>query len=240
MPRKPNLAHRLSTALTWPVGITLTSFDYMWRITALHRVETVEDAAEAGRHLPPRLPGDVDPTEITSPEDGSGPLYHRLYGTDIRGSDLDAEALFAQLTYDLPKAVPLKMARFHKVLGEPHSVELGDEYVVRMPGPWDGPVRVVDRQPRSFRLTTLKGHLEAGQIEFRVRPVADGDMLRFEIESWTRSGDPVSNLLYTRLRIAKEVQAHMWISFLENVVKLAGGAMTGGVDVITRQVDSEP
>ncbi len=218
----------------------LTSYDYMWRITALHRVETLEPASAAGEHLPPRLPAGIDPTEVTSPEDGAGPLYHRLYGTDIRDSPLDAETLFAQLTHDLPKAVPLKMARFHKVLGERHSVESGDEYVVRMPGPWDGPVRVVDRQPTSFRLTTLKGHLEAGQIEFRVHPVADGDLLRFEIESWTRSGDPVSNLLYTRLRIAKEVQAHMWISFLENVVKLADGAMTGGVDVLTRQVDATP
>jgi hypothetical protein len=236
MPRKPNLAHRVSTALTWPVGIVLTSYDYLWRITALHRVETIEPTAAP--HLPPRLPGNVDPTEIVSPEDGSGPLYHRLYRTDIRNSELDADALFAELTHDLPKAVPLKMARFHKVLGDKHSVELGDEYVVRMPGPWDGPVRVVDRQPTSFRLSTLKGHLEAGQIEFRVHPAAGGDLLRFEIESWTRSGDPVSNLLYTRLRIAKEVQAHMWISFLENVVKIAGGAMTGGVDVITRQVDS--
>ncbi len=36
-----------------------------------------------------------------------------------------------------------------------------------MPGPWDGPVLVVDQTPTSFRFATLKGHLEAGQIEFR-------------------------------------------------------------------------
>jgi hypothetical protein len=237
VPRKPSVAHRVSTALTWPVGIVLTSFDYVWRITPLHRVDTIEEDEAA--HLPPLLPDDVDPTEITSPEDGAGPLFHRIYATNIRESDDDAAALFADLTADLARAVPLKMARFHKVLGDKHSVELGDEYVVRMPGPWDGPVRVVDRQPTSFRLATLQGHLEAGQIEFRAVATEDG-MLRFEIESWTRSGDPVANVLYHRLRIAKEVQAHMWISFLENVVKIAGGRMTGGVDVITRQVDSRP
>jgi hypothetical protein len=237
VPRKPPIARRWITALTWPVGITLTSYDYLWRITALHRVQTVgHDEAD---HLPPLLPDDVDPSEIVSPEDGSGPLYHRMYATNLRMSRLGPEALFAQLTADLPRAVPLKLARFHKVLGDRHSVERGDEYVVRMPGPWDGPVRVVDRQPRSFRLATLAGHLEAGQIEFRVHPAHD-DLLRFEIESWTRSGDRFSNLLYTRLRIAKEVQAHMWISFLENVVKLSGGEMTGGVDVLTHQVDREP
>lgn len=237
MPRKPHIAHRWVTALTWPVGITLTSYDYLWRTTALHRIETF-GTDEAG-HEPPLVPDDVDPSEIISPEDGAGPLYHRLYATNVRHSDLGPDDLFAQLTADLPRAVPLKLARFHKVLGDKHSVELGDEYVVRMPGPWDGPVRVVDRQPRSFRLATLAGHLEAGQIEFRVQP-AEAGLLRFEIESWTRSGDPFSNLLYTRLRIAKEVQAHMWISFLENVVDMAGGEMSGGVDVITHQVDSEP
>ena len=44
---------------------------------------------------------------------------------------------------------------------------VGDEYVVRMPGPWDGPVRVIASDELSFRLATLEGHLEAGQIEFR-------------------------------------------------------------------------
>jgi hypothetical protein len=237
VPRQPPIAHRWLTALTWPVGITLTAFDYMWRVTALHRVETV--GHDEANHEPPLLPDDVDPSEIISPEDGSGPLYHRMYATNIRMSDLSPDMLFARLTSDLSKAVPLKLARFHKVLGDRHSVELGDEYVVRMPGPWDGPVRVVDRRSTSFRLATLAGHLEAGQIEFRVQ-LAHDDLLRFEIESWTRSGDPFSHLLYTRLRIAKEVQAHMWISFLENVVKLSGGEMTGGVDVLTHQVDVEP
>ena len=45
------------------------------------------------------------------------------------------------------------------------------------------------------------------------------------------------NLLYHRLRMAKEVQAHMWISFLERVVKLAGGRMTGGIDLETDRID---
>ncbi|HEX3925196.1 MAG TPA: hypothetical protein VHY31_23150 [Streptosporangiaceae bacterium] len=36
-----------------------------------------------------------------------------------------------------------------------------------MPGPWDGPVRVVHTGAASFRFATLAGHLEAGEIEFR-------------------------------------------------------------------------
>jgi hypothetical protein len=36
--------------------------------------------------------------------------------------------------------------------------------------------------------------------------------------------------------MAKEVQAHMWISFLEGVVKLSGGQLTGGVVIETERV----
>ena len=59
----------------------------------------------------------------------------------------------------------------------------------------------------------------------------------FTIESWARSGDVLSKLFYGRLRMAKEVQLHMWTSFLEKAVKLSGGRMTGGVDIDTRRVD---
>lgn len=103
-----------------------------------------------------------------------------------------------------------------------------------MPGPWDGPVRVAAADSQSFRLATLSGHLEAGQIEFRAAQV-EGE-LWFEIESWARSGDRLSNLLY-HLRMAKEVQLHMWTSFLEQAANVAGGRLTGGVEIVSRRVE---
>jgi uncharacterized protein (UPF0548 family) len=78
--------------------------------------------------------------------------------------------------------------------------------------------------------------LEAGQIEFRAR--ADRGAVEFTIESWARSGDRLSDLLYTHLRLAKEVQLHMWTSVLERVVKLAGGTMSGGIVITTRRVEA--
>ena len=62
-------------------------------------------------------------------------------------------------------------------------------------------------------------------------------MLSFEIESWARSGDRLSNLLYTHLRMAKEVQLHMWTSFLEQACGVAGGRLTGGVEIVSRKVE---
>jgi uncharacterized protein (UPF0548 family) len=113
---------------------------------------------------------------------------------------------------------------------------VGDEYVVRMPGPWDGPVRVVDATATSFRFATLHTHLEAGQIEFRTRRDEEDGLLIFEIESWARAGDRLSNLLYHHLRMSKETQLHMWTSVLEHVAKRSGGRITRGIDIHTRRV----
>lgn len=186
---------------------------------------------------PPAYPSGVSRHDTQLSDAGVGPLFHRRYEALIVATEMPAEDLMARLTADLNAAAPTEFARFTKVLGEKGGMELGDEYVVRMPGPWDGPVRVVARTPTSFRLATLDGHLEAGQIEFRAAP-ADGG-LRFSIESWARSGDQLSRIMYQRLHMAKEVQFHMWTSFLERVAKVAGGRLGAGIDAETRVIDAE-
>jgi hypothetical protein len=234
MPRRPSAARRWLTAVTWPVGIGLTSWDYMWRTTPLRRKEAAGRLPSA---MPALLtyPADMRADEVQGHEDGTGPLFHRSYRTQIRDSRLNAEELMERVQSDPNCTSPTKFARFHQTRGARGSLAVGDEFVVRMPGPWDGPVRVIDVDRRSFRLATLAGHLEAGQIEFRTRPA--GGLLEFEIESWARSSSPLVNLLYHRLRMAKEVQAHMWISFLERVVALSGGRMTGGVEIETERIE---
>lgn len=234
MPRRPPPLKQLSTAARWPVGVLLTSWRYMWRTTPVHRFEMAGMLDEDG---PPPLPRDVDSEELQPPSAGAGPLVHRIYRTRIAGAQLTPKELMERLMADLDDVAPTEFASFQKVEGEPRRMAVGDEYVVRMPGPWDGPVRVIATEPTGFRLATLEGHLEAGQIEFRA--TSDRDGLEFSIESWARSGDPLSDLLYSHVRISKEVQLHMWTSVLENVVELSGGQMRGGITVITRRVDPD-
>jgi uncharacterized protein (UPF0548 family) len=230
--RRQPQSQRLRTAARWPVGVALTAWNYMWRTTAVHRWEM------AGSQLNdsgPELTAEADLDDVQRASDGIGPLVHRIYRTRMVGSDLGPEQLIQRIAADLDRIAPSEFATFQKLNGG-GPLALGDEYVVRMPGPWDGPVRVVAVRPDGFRLVTLRGHLEAGQIEFRAR--VDHRALEFTIESWARSGDRLSNLLYTHLRLAKEVQLHMWTSVLERVVKLAGATMHGGVVITTRPVEA--
>jgi hypothetical protein len=231
MPSKLSPWRRAATAARWPVGIGLTSWRYIWRTTPMHRLEEEGTAEKDG---PPPFPDGVSREDLQTAEDGAGPLYHRRYRTRIRESDHTPESLIAAITADVDRVAPTEFASFQKVEGEKGEMQVGDEYVVRMPGPWDGPVRCIHRTPTSFRFATLESHLEAGQIEFRCD--RDGDLLVFEIESWARGGDRLSNLMYDRLLVSKEVQVHMWTSLLERLSDQAG-RMTGGIDIHTRRVE---
>ena len=201
----------------------------MWRTTPFHRSE-VQGALPDD--APPEIGPGVQGDELQL--DGAGPLFHRVYRARIRETDVAPEALIASMVADLDRVAPTEFASFNKVLGDEGAMVVGDEFVVRMPGPWDGPVRVVARTPASFRFATLDGHLEAGQIEFSARRE---ELLEFRIESWARAGDRLSNLLYDRLRMSKEVQLHMWTSVIERVAELAEGRLTGGIEIRTRRVD---
>ena len=229
------LFRRLTTATRWPVGVVLTSWRYMWRTTPLYRHE---ERGSWEEDAPPSLPDAVSHEGIQRVGDGAGPLFHRRYTALIAGSELSPEELVTRLTDDLDRAAPTEFATFKKLEGEKGHLRVGDEYVVRMPGPWDGPVRVFERTPTAFRLATLEGHLEAGQIRFSAR--RREEHLEFTIESWARGGDAFSNLLYDRLRMSKEIQFHMWTSFLEGVIELSGGKRAEGLRIHTRRVEDVP
>jgi uncharacterized protein (UPF0548 family) len=225
----------MATAARWPVGVALTSWRYMWRTTPIYRSDGPGSWPE---DAPPAVPEDLVDEEVQRLVDGAGPLFHRRYLAHIRGPRDSVEELMARVQRNPDCAAPSEFATFKKTAGDRERMRLGDEYVVRMPGPWDGPVRVVEVSPRSFGLMTLEGHLEAGQIAFRAG--GGDDRIEFEIESWARSGDRLSHLLYDRLRMSKEVQLHMWSSFLERVIRMSGGTRAGGLRIETRRVEAVP
>ena len=231
MSGRPTLSSRLATTARWPVGVLVTAWAYTWRTTPLHRRELPGSWEEDGPHP---LPAGIERAGVQTPADGAGPLLHRRYDARILDSGLAAEPLIERLGAEPNQVAPGALAHFVKEQGDDGRLAVGDEFVVRMPGPWDGPVRVIDVTPTSFRFATLDGHLEAGQIEWHARD--DGDALVFGIESWARSGDGLSHVLHNRLRMAKEVQLHMWTAVIEKVAQFAGGRLERGIDIETRRV----
>ncbi|MGQ0574357.1 MAG: DUF1990 family protein [Pseudonocardia sp.] len=222
---------RILVVVRWPLGILLVSWRYLWRTTPVHRDERPGGPDD----MPPPLPPGTVDGRVQRATDGVGPLLHRRYAALAAGTRMTPEEVMRCFREDPNWSTPGDVAIFAKTRGEPECMEVGDEYVVRMPGPYNGPVRIVARDATSVRMATLRGHLEAGQIEFRARP-ADGG-LRFEIESWARSGDRASDLLYNHLLLAKEIQLDLWLETCLTVVARTGGRLRGGVDVRTRRVD---
>jgi len=185
---------------------------------------------------PPPLPPGIDRSGHQGIEDGHGPLMHRCYVARIADGQCSAEQLIDAFAGKPNRAAPKALGSFVKLHGEEGVLRVGDEFTVRIPGPWDGPVRVVELDATSFGFVTLDGHLEAGRIRFGAQDLGPG-RLEVRIEAWARSGDRISNIFFDRLPVNKEVQLHMWTSVLERLIKLSGGTRDGRVEITTRRVD---
>ena len=193
---------------------------------------------EVGRVPDP--PVDTSGQAGVQPEDdGVGPRFHRRYAVDVAETTRTPAELMADVRRDVQAYVPDEIAVFHKTVGAPGEMTVGDEYDIEIRSPWDGPVRVVEVGPTRLTLATLEGHMEAGQIRFEARdhPTEPG-ALRFVIESWARSADPAVDLAYDTLGVAKAGQQAMWTFFCQRVAEACGGARMGEVAVTTeRQAD---
>jgi hypothetical protein len=215
----------------WLMGMALVSWRYLWQTTPLHRDEV---RVRTDERSPPEIPRELLDERCQPDTAGVGELYHRLFSVRIENGALRSTELMARVKKDPNCAALTEVARFFKTRGGMDDMRLGDEFVVRMPGPWNGPVRVVGCGTDRFRFVTLKGHLEAGQIEFRVLP--QGTALRFEIETWARPSSRLVNLLYAQLRLAKEMQLNMWVRYCLSIADVCGGRASGGVNIETRRV----
>lgn len=230
----PTRWRRLRTSLRFVATMPMFALRYLLQRVPLYRRNRVADDQR-----PPDLdrewPG--DPSTLQRAHDGVGPLFHRHYRITVTDEEHGPEALIGVILHDPNSTTPRELARFERPDGGPAGdLEVGDEVVVRLPGPWNGPVRLVERTPRSFRFATLEGHLEAGEIEFRAGYDERG-LLEFEIESWARCGDRLFDILYERFPVGRELQLHMWSQFCQRVAKVAGGVRMSNVSATTRRLE---
>jgi hypothetical protein len=233
MSRRLTASRRLATAARWPLGVLKTGWDYLWRTTPMRRSE---EPGSVPDDMPPPLPPGTDERDVQGVRDGFGPLMHRSYVATVREAELTAGELIGAFAAEPNRAAPKEIGSFVKLRGEEGAMRVGDEFTIRIPGPWDGPVRAVEVEATGFGFVTLDGHLEAGRIRFSARDLAPG-RLEVRIEAWARGGDRLSNLLFDRLRVNKEVQLHMWTSVLERLTRMSGGRRDGPLDITTMRVD---
>ena len=224
-------------AVGWVVGIPFASWRYVSReIEVRHEQSSCSWPIDAFPADDCQYPG--EPELLQRPSAGSGAAFRRLYGVRIERALLSATELMSIVIAEPNVACPLEVGRFERDVESPQPMEVGEEMRVRLPGPWNGPVRVIHVTDRSVRLATLRGHMEAGEIEFRAYD-EDGRLV-FEIESWARSSDRIFDFLYDRLGIARELQLDMWAFFLERVAQVSGGAALRGIEVETLRCDDHP
>jgi hypothetical protein len=176
---------------------------------------------------------DDQPVEI-----GVGPTFHRRYRIVVRDALLGPDEAMALIQADPNVLADLDLAPFTKVRGRSGQMRVGDRYVIEITGPWKGAVEVVAVSPRSFRMTTLEGHMESGVIEMRTRThgAADGSPeLSFTIESWARSHDRFLDVMYDKLGIAKALQGEMWSIACDRFAGLVRGDPVGPLHVVTER-----
>ena len=217
---------------TWGSDMATTGARYAVQRIPLYRRDRQADHGDPP-DLDRELPG--DPATLQRAREGLGPLFHRSYWILVTDEVLTAEELISYILEEPNRVTPTEMARFETPDGRPaRDLAVGDELIVRLPGPWNGPVRVVERTPTSFRFATMQGHMEAGEIEFRTSTDPRG-FLEFRIESWARSGDPLFHLLYERFPIGRELQQHMWSQFCRRVAAVSGGVRMSNPACTTRR-----
>ena len=221
-------------AARWARGTASVALRYPFEAVPPAQRSTAPPADDQPPLLDRDWPGDL--ATVQSVHAGVGPLYHRVYWVDVVGAALGPDELAERLLGDVSAVTPDSIGAF--VDGERRPVRdlhVGDEFLVALPGPWNAPVRVVEVGAHGFTLVTLSGHIEAGQIEFRVGGSPDRATLRFQIESWARSSAALLHLFYDVVPVIRELQLVMWSRMCRNVVRLTGGTAPDGVQVRTRR-----
>jgi hypothetical protein len=219
----------MRTILRWLVGTLVVTWRYVWMTTPLYRDEC---RGWSDDDLPPLISDTLLGDRLRLAASGVGPMFHRLFRVDIVDAYRTPQELLAAIGQDFSRFVPQEVVGIRR--DEDGRLCVGQEFVVEMPGPWNGPVRVVQVDGECLRLATLQGHLETGQVRFRA--YHQGETLVFEVEAWARCASRLVQLLYAHLRLAKEIQLNMWVRFCLSAAATAGGRPRDGVHIATRWV----
>ena len=169
---------------------------------------------------------------------GTGARLERRYFIDLAQPRLTPAELMRAVQADVPRFSPSLLADFERRDGSEGPIKAGDEFHIKILGPWNGCVRVTELSSTYFEFVTLEGHPEAGRIRFEAHYLDERPgVLRFEIHSWARSRDGLVAFAYDTLGGGKLMQEATWVEFCHRVAEACGGQVLGDVTVETIRHD---
>lgn len=170
------------------------------------------------------------------PSDGTGPLRLSRYWADIQGSRLDADLLFQTVCRNFAGLAPEGLLEVGPEPGADQlSLEQGATITLAIPFRGDIQVRVEEIENHTATAVTLEGHPLSGAIRFLVEPL--GDLLRFEVRSFTRASHLVDRIGIET--IGEPMRKATWTSFVQAVVQRSGGKAMEGVQSETSTLEED-
>jgi hypothetical protein len=187
----------LDRLVGWSVGMPLATVRFLSRRTPL------EDRAV------PFAPADPD----------EPPTVRRRYRARAERPRLPARKVAAVVVNDPNVVLPVEVMRFSPGGAVAGALREGQDRLIRMAGPWNGPVRVLEAGETGFRLAGLRGGAQRGEVAYRVRD--DDGALELEVGITQRSASRLYDIAY-RLGIARRIERHTWAYVIERSAQLAG------------------
>ena len=175
------------------------------------------------------LVGLADAQQERLPSEGVGPLQRHRYWARIRGSRLDADALFELVRREFGTLVPEPLLEVDVEGRGQVILEPGASLTLAIPMRGTIQVRVEEVKDRSVTSVTLEGHPLSGTIRFLVREESgeEAGVLRFEVRSYFRHSNLADRAVMAT--VGGPLQDATWRSFVEAVVERSGGEAVEGV-----------
>lgn len=205
---------------------------HAWRSRIVERTHVMADVFSVA-------PPDERPHPRLQPRgSGVGPVVMRTYAVEITDAVHGADTLMEQFRIDPNHFASNLVAGFVQRDRAARNLAVGDELVVEIPGPWNGPCTIDAVDERRVLMATLSGHMEAGHIVFETVPSDTGTSphYTFRVRSWARAGDAGFAALQLVAPIGKELQTAMWCAMCERAVAVSGGRRRGPITVHTEQL----
>jgi uncharacterized protein YbjT (DUF2867 family) len=169
----------------------------------------------------------VDTMPERLPTEGTGALERQRYWADIRGSSKSAEELFHLLRNNFNQLTPDALLQVGIEPGSQAEMKEGNTLTMALPLRGNIQVRVLDISGLAITCVTLQGHPLSGAIRF-VFEERPGDVIRFEVRSFTRPSDLVD--LIGMRTFGKVAQKTTWRSLVGAIVERSGGEAVAGVE----------